>query len=535
MHTIHISQLTGRYRLPPSRADKAGRLDRVLGLAVQEGLEPALARLGLDLGGEVCVREVRVPVRLRLSRGDRDLAVDWGLALAAGVRDAVAAGRDDVAVRYGSRRQALVDFAASAARGDLGRAWAWRQLGLAQVADHASRTEAAQALTAALEAEPEAIVSVVAAVARLGHLPALLATLGPDAVVGLARAAAGPGSALLAEAGDEGVEAPEGSRSLDRSEILAGGAEAVRGWPLAARQAVALLGLLEVEPTAPGARGEHTPFVVAESADPEASTIGMSDALGEAAAAYPLAPQRGERAGVRGRGSPQDDPSPSPSPLEGRGKEDDGLGLPTGSGGAKGGVRGDVSRDDSRAALSGESPDAAPDPTPLPDLRTQGDTDWGGLLFLLGLLEDLGFPEQALAAGAVAGRPFRWVTHALALTLAPAAADDPAALAFAGLAPDRAPPSEGEAPPHEAEKQFLAEWRDRIVDTLEERLPDAEPRGPALLRWVCRRPATVVADPGWLEIRLPLGQVSTHIRRAGLDLDPGWLPWLGVVVVVRYG
>jgi hypothetical protein len=29
--------------------------------------------------------------------------------------------------------------------------------------------------------------------------------------------------------------------------------------------------------------------------------------------------------------------------------------------------------------------------------------------------------------------------------------------------------------------------------------------------------------------------VDLRIRWAGLDLDPGWLPWLGRVVSFRYG
>jgi hypothetical protein len=44
----------------------------------------------------------------------------------------------------------------------------------------------------------------------------------------------------------------------------------------------------------------------------------------------------------------------------------------------------------------------------------------------------------------------------------------------------------------------------------------------------------VVADPGWIEIRLDLREVATDVRRVGLDLDPGWLPWLGVVMRFAY-
>jgi hypothetical protein len=44
----------------------------------------------------------------------------------------------------------------------------------------------------------------------------------------------------------------------------------------------------------------------------------------------------------------------------------------------------------------------------------------------------------------------------------------------------------------------------------------------------------VVADPGWIEVHLSLDDVSTPLRRARLDLDPGWVPWLGVVLRFVY-
>lgn len=533
MPTIHIAELTRRYRLPPPRADEAGRLDRVLERALQENLELALARLGLDPGGEVCVRELRVPVRLRLSRGDGDLAVDWGLALAAGVRDALASGRDDAAVRYASRRQALADFAAGVARDELGRAWAWRQLGLSWASEHPSRAEAAQALAGALTAEPEAVVPILAFVARLGALPELLTAFGSETVAALARAAAvaaGASEALISEAGAQAGPASEAPWALDRSEIFREAAESVRGWPVGARRAVALLGLLEVEPARVRAGGEGARAILAGLEARERGALKASSAAEKASPSHSLAPQRGERAGVRG----------GQGPLEGRGEYVQGRGAPAAEG-------------DPAAARTKHLPDGSPvvaaeplteasdpEPTPLPDLRTQGETDWGGLLFVLGLLEDLGFPQEALADEALTGwteggRPLRWVMHALAQTLVPLSPHDPAALAFAGLAPDRVPPSLEEPGSTQAERGLLEEWRDRVTATLEDRLPGAGRRGPALLRWVCRRPAAVVADPGWLEIRLTSKEVSTELRRAGLDLDPGWIPWLGVVVVFRYG
>jgi hypothetical protein len=51
---------------------------------------------------------------------------------------------------------------------------------------------------------------------------------------------------------------------------------------------------------------------------------------------------------------------------------------------------------------------------------------------------------------------------------------------------------------------------------------------------VTARHAEIVVDPAWIEVRFAVADVSTEVRRAGLDLDPGWLPWLGLVVRFTY-
>jgi hypothetical protein len=48
------------------------------------------------------------------------------------------------------------------------------------------------------------------------------------------------------------------------------------------------------------------------------------------------------------------------------------------------------------------------------------------------------------------------------------------------------------------------------------------------------RRAELRIDPGWIEARFDLDDVSIDVRRAGLDLDPGYLPWLGAVVRFTY-
>jgi hypothetical protein len=162
------------------------------------------------------------------------------------------------------------------------------------------------------------------------------------------------------------------------------------------------------------------------------------------------------------------------------------------------------------------------------DLRQRARTRFGGLLFLLGVVEELGLLDEIETA--MPHRLFRWALHCLALTLVPAEPDDPAVLAFAGLQPEATPPSaEEEDRPSEDEQAICVRWTHRIRQHLREMLDDPQP-----LSFVCYRDAEIVADPGWIEVRLSLQDVSTAIRRAGLDLDPGWVPWLGVVVRFVY-
>ncbi|NMG77677.1 hypothetical protein GPA25_23295, partial [Aromatoleum diolicum] len=60
----------------------------------------------------------------------------------------------------------------------------------------------------------------------------------------------------------------------------------------------------------------------------------------------------------------------------------------------------------------------------------------------------------------------------------------------------------------------------------------------ALRAALAERPARVLATRSHVDVHLRLSDVhrDTHldIRRTGLDLDPGWLPWLGRVVRFHY-
>ena len=79
------------------------------------------------------------------------------------------------------------------------------------------------------------------------------------------------------------------------------------------------------------------------------------------------------------------------------------------------------------------------------------------------------------------------------------------------------------------------------------KLPDL-PQMPTLLHWGRQRygeqlfnqdlfaiEAVLEIDASHVEVFYPLNSVRLDLRRAGLDIDPGWLPWLGKVVRFHYG
>jgi hypothetical protein len=48
-------------------------------------------------------------------------------------------------------------------------------------------------------------------------------------------------------------------------------------------------------------------------------------------------------------------------------------------------------------------------------------------------------------------------------------------------------------------------------------------------------PARLLATHSHVDLHFRTGNVSLELRRSGLDVNPGWLPWLGRVVTFHYG
>lgn len=583
---LTIAHWHSRLRLPSAAPALRRRVDGVLAELIDAHLADAVHAAGLGRDEIVCVRRVHVTVDLRLRLGDAALAAAWGAAIVgavqAGLRgEAPAPGAPAMEVRrYACHAAALLDCAEAVARRDLHHQWAWQQIGLWPAASAIAGRTPAALLVQAMVASPGAIVPLLGMLAQRDALAALAAHWAPadwqalaqaaqaahglaggDVARALGGAGADAGRALPAAVQGDGGAAPRPGAAASMPSVAEPAAapvppltipvDGVIGLP--PRAAAALPTLAVLARGAPALQATATallalladPAVASRSSGALAAELRRLRALLRSAGAAVAdgGPAHGAPAGQRGTAAstatPAATPATTPAAAAAASPPD---------------AAGPATRPLGAAALADDQPPPGPLAAdhPLAAAQRAARTGWGGLLFLLHLVAPAGLLDDMPA---LAGRTLAWRLHRIALQLLPLAADDPAALAFAGLAPD-APAPEGEA--SAAEQAALAVAAAALVAALRALLvvpallPEASPEistkasihavplpplsdwpQAALLTRVAQRNALVLAWPGWIELQLEMRSVDTALRRAGLDLDPGWLPWLGAVL--RFG
>ena len=551
----------------PGRTDP-DRVDRLLRRLAERTLDERRAGLH-DLSGHWCVRRIDLEITLDAGEPDTAAAQRWADLIAASVRGLTADGT--AVVHYPHRGGALAELVRSIPAGRVERVWAWRQLGLLTADDPDPLSDPAGALLAAVGREPDLTVASLVHAVRTGGIGPLHRVLGEVGWTALARNVApdlpvdepraqpqGRGAPEPAAPPIAPPDAPAAAHRARARDVLTGStllAAARAGAPDPSPRTLAawaVLGTAEVEP--------HRPELAA------AVTAALRDALRTGADAGPAEPLRPpgraavtmEEPGTVAAGAPSATATaPTPRPPRRAG-----LGEPTahseppvsppaaGAGRAAGEVEGSGAGPAATPAVAAGADPAAgepypaahdpihagPDPDNDPGRRPAADTAWAGLLFLLNTALAAGVPDALDADVRLADRPLRWTLHQIAQRLVPVAATDPAALAVAGLAPDAALPAGDEptGPEQGALAEHAARWAACTVAAAAH-AADPDEGGPPTVWSLARRPGTIVADPGWLEVHLALDDVDMTVRRAGLDVDPGWLGWLGTVVRFCYG
>lgn len=508
-----IDRFKTRYRLPADPAasmDRRAAIEAPLRTMIDEHLDAALARLAL--GDEiVLIRSLRTEIRLGRGLTTWQAGMGWSEAIVAAVEQRLREPDPDQVLRFRRRLDALAAFVDCVLEDRFDRDWAWRQMEFLPPADQpASASARRAALPDALVAPPDQLPPLLRLLARRDRIAGLAVVLEDGAVEALAWSAAqalglAPSIGALADEAIAGARraAPPWARATVGGRSFL---EALRIAPAEDRPAWARLAVLTLEPHRLLAGQTQLDdlaarwLVLADAAGSETETGGAPGASGEASAVSPSRRPPAENAL-----SPSRNPPPvsrlRPPPFEVRS------------------ARGE------RANIAATTGPAA-NPRPWTKVRAPHRTRFGGLMLLAPAVAE----SQAGASLFEVDDDQRLQArlHALAMTLAAEAEpDDPAVLVFAGLDPGAAPP-----PADPVDRDEVEAAAQTVADWLAQRLPDWPP-AQRVARLV-ERTATILAEPGWIEVEFSLADVDPDIRRAGLDLDPGYLPWLGLVLKYRY-
>jgi hypothetical protein len=478
--------MTALYQMPARALPERPRLDGLL-RDMGDWLGEALEREGFASSEWICLRRVHSRVRIPLAASDETIAAKWALSVAAAVRVAAESGSSDV-VRYRSRSHALMDLVERVLEGDFNRSWAWRQLGLTRflTESHDER----ELLEYALQSEPQLLVRIIVKVAVQGRLPVLLRKLTIQdwkLLASVAWSTAG-GSSLSASLPAFQPDLPENTFAPADEDALQSRVEGIlrrSAIVRALRQnhdlrssglcgVIAVFALLECDPSAAGRESSIAP--------------GGASAIAAVAAAM--------------AGQPQ--PSPGNTPKSQLTEQ------------RRSGDREAFRKTKSAGELESVS----------------FESRFGGLMLVLRLFVQLDLFPRLVEA--LPQRHLSWTMQQLALRLVPGRENDPAVLAFSGCTPADVSPAQDEPAPSLEEEATLDVFVTNIADELESRLSDLELKRDRLLQFVCHRWCRIEADPGWIQIHFSLTDVSTDIRRAALDLDPGYIRALGVAVVFHY-
>jgi hypothetical protein len=180
MTEVSLRKLNTHYFLSPADRAEQRKLDRLHMKVLDDAFELAIDRADFPKDGELCLRSVSVPVRLRLDSSEQSLTAHWTAELAQSLADVIRNGPTARRVFYYSRRQAVFDFALGVARGEYERAWAWQLLGLWQGRETIDDDNALRQLVHTFRREADLIVPAFRYVASLGSQPGLSRKLSSD-------------------------------------------------------------------------------------------------------------------------------------------------------------------------------------------------------------------------------------------------------------------------------------------------------------------------------------------------------------------
>jgi|GEM_PF-3279059 len=562
-----INRLSRRYHLRPTRRDQQRIMDAMLNEVVNEYLQPELDELAIDAREEICIREVDSTLCI-VDNGQSQAQTSrrWSREISQRIRQVISQGGSNV-IRYRSRQHAVQAVVDGITAHRLDDAWAWNQLGLTQLPPNAGQQQANSQLVSLLLRESPLLLELVLHLADQARLfPWLqeLSVLDAESLIqAVMRRMQVDGHWMQASAP---LPLPDATSSAySRSEVAAHSRIArhlaryladgtidsnmpearsnLRTW--------SILVALELEPLLfqrPGPRIQQCLQSVESALQPQP----LPRDIVERSAPSPKkdAQSPGAKHDVERQQSAQDPQSsaidealkadrlamdnntrPDSSQTPRLEQSAENKELPT-----------DQSPGIDTQSMPADQHQQSYDSTELQDpaVATNLYSDYAGLFFLIAVFNEAYENETSLIKKladdeALSEYSLSWLLYQLLSLWFDIPHSDVALRLFCHIAVEDDwpwPPDSQQPSPHET--NLLDGYRAGFECLLLARFDNDHDDASQLLKRICQRRARIEIDGPWLELVLDLDQVDTDIRRAALDLDPGFVPWLGKVVKIRY-
>jgi hypothetical protein len=470
---------------PDDGSDRAVRVNRIARGVAERRLDQSLGLNSLAPEGEWCIQRVGLSAELNFERPDSSLEE----ALAQAMLGAIAAAvRGPDVVHYPRLADALADLVASAAIGRFDRGWAWSRLGVIDDVEVLERETGPCVLDVLARYPIDALGAVTGAVNTVGLAPLhrLLGQVGWSRLAHIVIGAHVDTSTRIAIDATIGDNAPDlvhtvseiarASRVIRSSRIAAAARASRLRLEGETARALALLVLAESEPATLHRAG--------------LSALCLTVAKLVAGAVPPVAELSSDA--------------------------------------------GELPCDRRMVGMDHAHEVPAQEPEGVATEHRGEVTQHAGLMFLLNAAGDASMPESLLDDPALEAMDSAELLGRAALFLVSAADDDPAVLAFVGSDAKRL----GSGWSHKAVPLDVLQrievhagaWAVAAAARLSR--DDEDPL--EVMGELTRRTGRIEREQGWTDVHLDLADVDVDVRLAGLDLDPGWVPWVGSVVRFCY-
>ncbi len=164
MNTVKINEIVRRYHLSKSQQDSSlnykQRLDILTEQLFREYLEVALDQAGCKASDILCIRHLHIPVRFSADKTDHEIFTLWLKQVVTSITRLFEYGLQKEWLVYPSQIQVHKSILEKLSLGDIGDVWAWQQMGILPSGD-LSVTQIKQHWVGYLTAHPDIVPPIL--------------------------------------------------------------------------------------------------------------------------------------------------------------------------------------------------------------------------------------------------------------------------------------------------------------------------------------------------------------------------------------